>query len=68
MTMTDEQLRKAQRKIRDGLALLARRKLRDMRRRAMRPRTYRLPKEARILKSLIAEARAAGTGDGVGRG
>lgn len=58
--MTDEQLRKTQAKIRDGLALMARRKLRDMRRRMARPRTTRLKKEARILKSLIAEARAAG--------
>jgi hypothetical protein len=35
-------------------------KLRDMRRRLHRPRTYRLPKEARTLKSLIAEAQAVG--------
>jgi len=58
--MTDEQFRKTQRKLRNGLAQMARRKLRDMRRRATRPRTLRLKKEARILKSLIAEARAAG--------
>ena len=58
--MTDEQFRKTQLKLRNGLAQMARRKLRDMRRRATRPRTLRLKKEARILKSLIAEARAAG--------
>lgn len=58
--MNDEQFRKTQLKIRDGLALMTRRKLRDMRRRATRPRTLRLDKQARMLKSLIAEARAAG--------
>jgi len=58
--MTDEQFRKTQRKLRNGMAQMARRRLRDMRRRATRPRTLRLGKEARILKSLIAEARAAG--------
>ncbi len=62
LPMTDEQFRKTQLKLRNGLAQMARRKLRDMRRRATRPRTLRLKKEARILKSLIAEARAARRG------
>jgi hypothetical protein len=35
-------------------------KLRDMRRRLTRPRTSRLAKEARALKSLLAEVQAAG--------
>ncbi len=35
-------------------------KLRDMRRRSTRPRIARLPKEVRALKSLLAEAEAAG--------
>lgn len=58
--MTDDDISKLRLKIRDGLARLARRKLRHMRQRSSRPRTARLAKEARILKSLIAEARAAG--------
>ncbi len=58
--MSDDDLAKMRLKIRDGLARLARRKLRDMRRRSGRPRSMRLSKEARILKALIAEARAVG--------
>jgi hypothetical protein len=52
-TMSDEH------KIRDALVRLTRWKLRDMRRRWTRPRTYRLPKEARALKSLLRETQAA---------
>jgi hypothetical protein len=60
IVMTDEEIFKMQRDVRVGLARLAKRKLRDMRARLTRPRVYRLPKEARVLKSLVAEARAAG--------
>ena len=56
----DDDFRAAQRKMRDGLALVIRRKLRHMRRSSAQPRSLRLPKEGRMLKSLLAEAEAAG--------
>jgi len=65
----DDDFRAAQRKMRDGLALVIRRKLRHMRRSSAQPRSLRLPKEGRMLKSLLAEAegrrfRAAGRSGG----
>ena len=57
---SDEDVHAARRKIHDRLARLTLWKLRDMRRRWTRPRARRLPKEARALKSLLAEAQAAG--------
>ena len=59
-TMTDDEIQEQRRKVRDGLMRLTRWKLRDMRRRWTRPRARRLQKEARALKSLLAEACAAG--------
>jgi len=59
-TMSDEEFRQTQRQIRDGLARLTRRKLRHMRARMTKPRTYRLPKAARALKSIVAEAKILG--------
>ena len=56
----DDDFRAAQRKMRDGLALVIRRKLRHMRRSSAQPRSLRLPKEGRMLKSLLAGAEAAG--------
>jgi hypothetical protein len=44
----------------EGLGCLTLWKLRDMRRLWPRPRAMRLPKQARALKSLLAEARSAG--------
>ncbi len=59
-TMDNEAMNQARRKIADRLARLTLWKLRDMRRAWPRPRTLRLPKQARVLKSLLAEAQAAG--------
>lgn len=56
----DDDFRAAQRKMRDGLALVIRRELRHMRRGSAQPRSLRLPKEGRMLKSLLAGAEAAG--------
>ena len=56
----DDDFRAAQRKMRDGLALVIRRELRHMRRSSAQPRSLRLPKEGRMLKSLLAGAEAAG--------
>ena len=53
-------LKQTRRKMAKGLARLTLWKLRDMRRGWPRPRKLRLPKEARALKSLLAEAQAAG--------
>jgi hypothetical protein len=56
----DKELDKQKRKIAKRMARLTLWKLRDMCRGRPRPRTSRLPKEARVLKSLLAEAEAAG--------
>ena len=50
----------ARRKMAKNLAHMILWKQRDMRARMKRPRTARLAKEARALKSLLAEAEAAG--------
>ena len=50
----------ARQKIAKRLARLTLWKLRDMRRRLHRPRTFRLPMQARMLKSVVAEAHAPG--------
>ena len=58
--MSDEQFRKARRKVRDAMLRLARWKLREMRDKYIgRPRTTRLAKEARALKSLLRHAEGA---------
>jgi hypothetical protein len=59
-TTNDRGIDQARRKMADRLARLTLWKLRDMRRTWTRPRTLRLPKQARALKSLLAEAQAAG--------
>lgn len=56
--MDNEAMGEARAKMAARIARLTLWKLRDMRRRWTRPRTYRLPKEARALKSLLAEAQA----------
>jgi hypothetical protein len=53
-------IKQARRKMAKGLARLTLWKLRDLRRGWPRPRKLRLPKEARALKSVLAEAQAAG--------
>jgi hypothetical protein len=58
--MTDDGINKVRRKIAGKLARMALWKTRDMSRRLHRPRTFRLPKMARMLKSVVAEAQAAG--------
>lgn len=60
MAINSEELDKQKRKIAGCLARMALWKTRDMRRRLHRPRTLRLPREARTLKSLIREAQAVG--------
>ena len=61
MSTTDEPwINKARRKVVDKMARMALWKTRDMRRRLHRPRTFRLPMQARMLKSVVAEAYAAG--------
>lgn len=59
-TMDNDQIDRARRKMADRMARLTLWKLRDMRRTWRRPRIRRLPKQARALKSLLAEAQAAG--------
>ena len=59
-TTYDTWLAQARRKMAKRQAHMILWKLRDMRRRLHRPRTSRLPKEARALKSVLAEAQAAG--------
>ena len=59
-TMDNDQIGQARRKMADRIARLTLWKLRDMRRTWRRPRILRLPKQARALKSLLAEAQAAG--------
>lgn len=54
--MHQDELNRQKRKMAADMALIARRKLRDMRRASARRRTYHLPKAARILRSLLAEA------------
>lgn len=58
--MDDDRIDQARRKMANRIARLTLWKLRDMRRSWPRPRTLRLPKQARALKSLLAEAQAAG--------
>ena len=58
--MSDEGIDQARRKMADRIARLTLWKLRDMRRSWPRPRTLRLPKQARALKSLLGEVHAAG--------
>jgi len=58
-TMSPDELDRLRGKMASDLATLIRRKLRDMRCRIGKPRAYRLPKQARMLKSLLAEARDA---------
>ncbi|MTD93533.1 hypothetical protein GIW81_04195 [Hyphomicrobium sp. xq] len=58
--MTDEQHAKARRKMASIYARLILRNLRDLHARSPKPRHSRLPKEARALKSIVAEARAMG--------
>ena len=55
-----EEIAEAKQKVAKRMARLTLWKLRDMRRSWTRPRRLRLPKQARALKSLIAEAQAAG--------
>jgi len=59
-TTNDKWIDQARRKMADRMARLTLWKLRDMRRSWPRPRTLRLPKQARALKSLLREAQAAG--------
>jgi hypothetical protein len=58
--MSGERLNKQKAKIADTMARIIRMQLRRMRAGIAKPRTYRLPKEARALKSLLAETQAAG--------
>jgi hypothetical protein len=55
MTLSDEEYFEARRELRDKLLRLARWKLRETRRRWTSQRARRLPKQARALKSLLAE-------------
>ena len=55
-TTNDKWIDQARRKMADPMARLTLWKLRDM----AHPRTLRLPKQARALKSLLREAQAAG--------
>ena len=58
--MSDEEFRKARRKVRDAMMRLARWKLREMRDKYIgRPRARRLGKEARALKALLRRAEGA---------
>jgi hypothetical protein len=59
-TMSDEQHAKARRKMGSIYARLILRKMREMQAKFPKPRQSRLPKEARALKSIVAEARALG--------
>lgn len=59
-TTNDPWINQARRKMADRLARMTLWKLRDMRSRLHRPRILRLPKQARALKSLLAETQAAG--------
>lgn len=59
-TTTGKGTDQARREIAERMARLTLWKLRDMRRTWHRPRTRRLPKEARALKSLMREAQAVG--------
>ena len=59
-TMSDEQLQLERRKMASAMAMLIRRQLRRLLHGTARPRTTRLPREARTLKSLIAEERILG--------
>ncbi len=58
--MTDEQHAKARRKMASIYARLILRQMRAMKAKFPKPRHARLPKEARVLKSIVAEARALG--------
>ena len=59
-TMSDEQLAEARRKMASIYARLILRQMRSMLATSPKPRHSRLPKEARALKSIVAEARALG--------
>jgi len=59
-TMSDQQLAKARRKMGSIYARLILRQMRAMKATFPKPRHSRLPKEARALKSIVAEARALG--------
>jgi hypothetical protein len=59
-TLSEEQFAKVRLKVASSFARLSIRKLREMHAKFPKPRLFRLPKEARALKSLVAEARAAG--------
>jgi hypothetical protein len=59
-TTNDTWIDQARRKMAKRMAHMTLWKLRDMRRRLTRPRTLRLPKQARALKSLLREAQAPG--------
>lgn len=58
MTLSDEEYFEARRDLRDKLLRLARWKVRETRRRWTSQRARRLPKEARALRSLVAELQA----------
>ncbi len=54
--MSDDQYGKARLKVRDTMMRLTLRKVRDMRNKyGRRPRTYRLTKEFRVLRSLLRD-------------
>jgi hypothetical protein len=64
--MSSEELNRQRMKMAGAMARVARLQLRKVLRGMAKPRTYRLKKEARVLKSLIADARAAGILGGSG--
>jgi hypothetical protein len=59
-TMDDAAIAEAKREIGTRMLRLTLWKLRDMRRSWPRPRTLRLPAQARALRSVVREAQAAG--------
>jgi hypothetical protein len=62
--MNHEEYRALRHEIAEQYGRLIRWQLRRMRIKWAKPRTYRLPREARALRSLLNEARAAGVDTG----
>ena len=59
-TAFEDEVARIRRNVAARMVRMALRKSRDMRRRLHRPRVFRLPKMARMLRAVAAEAEAAG--------